>query len=138
MLRIQSSRIETFILLFIKSIYFSENPKQIQFLIACSSDDVCGRCQHQNMVCKTVLMAYCLCMYIVRPLIVLLCSVKDILSEDITPSLISTSVYIYLCFEYYSILQENCKISQETQTYKDNTHDKNISNPLDLSTEVTC
>lgn len=57
-------------------------------------------------------------MLILRPIDVIISSVYDFPHQNIVPSLVSTAVYVYLCFEYSVILQNNCKISVNTQTDK--------------------
>lgn len=126
------------IVVYTRSRKTQEHQNQIQFFTPCDNSSGCNTCKFQNSACQTVLIAFCVCMYFVRPLLLLLCSTFIVLNQDITPSMFSTTMYVYLCFEYGIILQNSCKQSQSTQTSDDIKHNSDVILILEQDTEASC
>ncbi|XP_063430039.1 uncharacterized protein LOC134712434 [Mytilus trossulus] len=107
----------------------TEKQQEMYFFVPCNEDNVCGSCQYQNYVCRSVLSAYILCIYIIRPGVIIIYSMYGFLHQDIIPSVVSTAVYVFLCFEYTIILQNSCKQCTGTQTEsrKDSLKNSDIS-----------
>lgn len=101
---------------YISFLFFLDSDSRLWFFKPCSPDTICGVCQYTNSVCKVVFVSFSGCLLILRPIDNIASSIYDLSHQNIIPSLISTAVYVYLCFEYSIILQNKCKSSAKTQT----------------------